>query len=418
MDGRQKPDALPENGNDLNDEEIIDLTQVVQKGNDDEIIDLTNVLDQLEKEPTTLDEAVERLQSMDEDIIDLNNVETTLEADISANAPADEDEDGEDVIDLLDAVEPESPATATDELADLEIRAETTFTEELDLTIAQEAPPTDEADQDPTPPETMEDDDNLIIDLTGMEAALDADIADTALEDEEDDEDVIDLLDAVEPEALAPETDELADLETRAETTLTETFDSIEDPDIGIAQEAPPAAEADQDPTPPETMEDDDNLIIDLTGMEAALDADIADTALEDEEDDEDVIDLLDAVEPEALAPETDELADLETRAETMLAETLDSTQEPDIGIAEETSPAFADPSDEEFAPTALSQPSTTDTVPFTEQQLEAALERTIHRIYAEKIEHLMIQTIEKTVQREIEKIKRALLEDDDELSD
>ena len=318
MDGRQKPDALPENGNDLNDEEIIDLTQVVQKGNDDEIIDLTNVLDQLEKEPTTFDEAVERLQSMDEDIIDLNNVETTLEADISANAPADEDEDGEDVIDLLDAVEPESPATATDELADLEIRAETTFTEELDLTITQEAPPADEADQDPTPPETMEDDD----------------------------------------------------------------------------------------------------LIIDLTGMEAALDADIADTALEDEEDDEDVIDLLDAVEPETLAPETDELADLETRAETMLAETLDSTQEPDIGIAEETSPAFADPSDEEFAPTALSQPSTTDTVPFTEQQLEAALERTIHRIYAEKIEHLMIQTIEKTVQREIEKIKRALLEDDDELSD
>jgi predicted ribosome quality control (RQC) complex YloA/Tae2 family protein len=165
-------------------------------------------------------------------------------------------------------------------------------------------------------------------------------------------------------------------------------------------------------------MEDDDDLIIDLTGMEAALDADIADPALEDDEDDEDVIDLLDAVEPEALAAETDELADLETRAETMLAETLDSPQEPDIGIAEETSPAFADPSDEEFAPTALSQPSTTDTVPFTEQQLEAALERTIRRIYAEKIEHLMFQTIEKTVQREIEKIKRALLEDDDELSD
>ena len=78
-----------------------------------------------------------------------------------------------------------------------------------------------------------------------LEAALDADIADTAMEDEEDDEDVIDLLDAVEPEALAAEKDELADLETRAETTLTETFDSTEELDIGITQEAPPTAEED-----------------------------------------------------------------------------------------------------------------------------------------------------------------------------
>jgi citrate lyase gamma subunit len=50
-----------------------------------------------------------------------------------------------------------------------------------------------------------------------------------------------------------------------------------------------------------------------------------------------------------------------------------------------------------------------------TEAQIEAALERTIEKIYGEKIEQLMIRTIEKTVTREIARIKNALLEDEDD---
>ena len=53
-------------------------------------------------------------------------------------------------------------------------------------------------------------------------------------------------------------------------------------------------------------------------------------------------------------------------------------------------------------------------TLAVTEQQIEAALEHTIHKVYAEKIEQLLIQTIEKTIRREIEKIKHALMENDD----
>ena len=51
-----------------------------------------------------------------------------------------------------------------------------------------------------------------------------------------------------------------------------------------------------------------------------------------------------------------------------------------------------------------------------TEQQLEAALIQAVERIYGEKIEQLLLQTIEKTVRQEIAKIKNALLEDGDEM--
>ena len=59
---------------------------------------------------------------------------------------------------------------------------------------------------------------------------------------------------------------------------------------------------------------------------------------------------------------------------------------------------------------------SPSEPVPLTEAQVEAALERTIEKIYGEKIEQLMIRTIEKTVTREIARIKNALLEDDDDM--
>ena len=59
---------------------------------------------------------------------------------------------------------------------------------------------------------------------------------------------------------------------------------------------------------------------------------------------------------------------------------------------------------------------SPSEPVPLTEAQVTAALERTIEKIYGEKIEQLMIQAVEKTVKREIAKIKSALLEDDDDM--
>lgn len=77
--------------------------------------------------------------------------------------------------------------------------------------------------------------------------------------------------------------------------------------------------------------------------------------------------------------------------------------QEPDVGTIAAASPT------PQVHQTAAEPP------PITDQQVAEALERVIRTLYGEKIEALMIQAVEKTVKEEIAKIKRALLEDDDE---
>ncbi|MDH3357404.1 MAG: hypothetical protein OEM06_08080, partial [Desulfobacteraceae bacterium] len=47
-----------------------------------------------------------------------------------------------------------------------------------------------------------------------------------------------------------------------------------------------------------------------------------------------------------------------------------------------------------------------------TDEKIEAALERVIKKMFYEKIDRLLVEAIEKTVTRETEKLKKALLED------
>lgn len=47
-----------------------------------------------------------------------------------------------------------------------------------------------------------------------------------------------------------------------------------------------------------------------------------------------------------------------------------------------------------------------------SDEQVEAALERVIKKLFYEKIDRLLVETIEKTVTKEIERLKKALLED------
>lgn len=47
-----------------------------------------------------------------------------------------------------------------------------------------------------------------------------------------------------------------------------------------------------------------------------------------------------------------------------------------------------------------------------SDEQVEAALERVIRNLFYEKIDRLLVETIETTVTREIERLKKALLED------
>ncbi|MFO7553648.1 MAG: hypothetical protein R6W88_00445 [Desulfobacterales bacterium] len=47
-----------------------------------------------------------------------------------------------------------------------------------------------------------------------------------------------------------------------------------------------------------------------------------------------------------------------------------------------------------------------------SDEQVEAALERVIKKLFYEKIDRLLVETIEKTVTKEIERLKKAMLED------
>jgi hypothetical protein len=58
MDGGRKPDPKPENENELIDEEIIDLTQVIEGGDDDDIIDLNDISNSLDQAPDKTDEGI------------------------------------------------------------------------------------------------------------------------------------------------------------------------------------------------------------------------------------------------------------------------------------------------------------------------------------------------------------------------
>jgi hypothetical protein len=58
-----------------------------------------------------------------------------------------------------------------------------------------------------------------------------------------------------------------------------------------------------------------------------------------------------------------------------------------------------------------VSQPAAAN--PLTEDQIDAAVERVITRMYAGTIETIIRQSIEKAVYKEIERLKNRLLEDD-----
>ncbi|WP_319524626.1 hypothetical protein [uncultured Desulfosarcina sp.] len=354
MDGRQKPDPQQENKNDLNDDEIIDLTHVVAEAVNDDIIDLTEVLEQPDSSPTTTvdtDETPPSLQDAapaeaplqpsaesDDDIIDLTDLAVVPEAsDVGSSSQASEDEPDDDIIDLMDVATP------------IETEIGATGDEAIQPTPEDSGQPAEEEEE--------------IIDLlevTGdskSQTALDEPEVPGTTDQEEtpptgEEEDVIDLLevaDIAQPQGVEDETDdEFPDLESRAEALLKDTDEPV------------------NFETPQEAVET------------AGPDADFS------------------LFEAEPAAEETEASESFEPVGV--------SVDEPDSGAM--------------FVPaTPPETPVPEDAVSLTEEQIETALTRTIEKIYGEKIEQLMLQTIEKTVKREIEKIKNALLDDSDGMS-
>lgn len=342
MDGRQKPDPQTESGPDLNDKEVIELTEIVEGGDGYDVIDLNDIIEQP-------DQAMEAVVEPEVETIPLVNA---LPKEETTDSPEEADDA---IIDLTDVTaSPEAPAIASsDDEVDKEV---------IDLVDVASTVETDLVEAKPEVP-----------------ASISEESAGTA----EDEEGVLDLMDVV----TSPEGDTAGTGMPAPETTLDET-----------------------DETVPE---------------------------------DESVIDLLDAVEPQteeagATVETDDEFTELESRAEAVLTDAEDAF---DVETPEEAAETVGPDSDfmnfednqaiigdvdrqpentpdvsESVAAPLIVPASPSEPVPLTETQIEAALERTIEKIYGEKIEQLMIRTIEKTVTREIARIKNALIEDDDDM--
>jgi len=105
--------------------------------------------------------------------------------------------------------------------------------------------------------------------------------------------------------------------------------------------------------------------------------------------------------------------------------EDLEKTLSDDLlsedGIPDETTVELADVhdfndiEDIDRAPVA-DDISVSDEISVSEAQIEAALERLIEKKFAEKIEPLLFETMERVILREIQKIKTTLLKDADQI--
>ena len=128
MDGRLKPDPQPENNNDLNDDEIIDLTQIFEEGDDDDIIDLDDILGQP-------DQALDAADEPEEAVIPLVDAISTEE---TADLPEDTD-DG--IIDLMDMapVPDEEISTAFIDEEELPDEADDAIIDLMDVSTTLEA---------------------------------------------------------------------------------------------------------------------------------------------------------------------------------------------------------------------------------------------------------------------------------------
>lgn len=183
----------------------------------------------------------------------------------------------------------------------------------------------------------------------------------------EDDDDILDLLDAVE---------EL----------------SIEDPkDIVLAETEEPG-------------EDDEVLVL-------------TDEIIEPSQDDDEIIDLMDTVEEisietEALSQKSDDIPDLDT-------DLFEGTIAFDEELEQEAAP---DPSlKDDFADSLGIELETGEDIPevslkgdrVSDEQIAAALEGVIKKMFYEKIDGILVEVIEKTVKNEIERLKNILLEEE-----
>jgi len=197
----------------------------------------------------------------------------------------------------------------------------------------------------------------------------------------------------------------------------------------------------------------DDDEILDLLDaveelpIESEEVLELADEIIEPSQNDEEIIDLMDTVEEISIEPDEDEEIieliaesgdtpeEIEEIGESVFTTGDPSPESDDIpGLESDLFEGTID-FDEEFDQEVSMDPSlkddfadslgieleTGDDIPegsleagrVSDEQIAAALERVIKKMFYEKIDGILVEVIEKTVKREIERLKNILLEEE-----
>jgi hypothetical protein len=189
----------------------------------------------------------------------------------------------------------------------------------------------------------------------------------------------------------------------------------------------------------------DDDEILDLLDaveelpIEGEQILELADEIIEPSQNDEEIIDLMDTVEDEEIieliAESGDTPKEIEEIGESVFTTGDPSPESDDIpGLesdlyegtidfdAEFDQEVSMDPSlKDDFADSLGIELETGEDIPegsleagrVSDEQIEAALERVIKKMFYEKIDGILVEVIEKTVKREIERLKNILLEEE-----
>jgi hypothetical protein len=207
------------------------------------------------------------------------------------------------------------------------------------------------------------------------------------------DEEIIDLLQAVEEPSAKDEDETPLSLE---EEVTDDTGDEIID--LLDAAEEIPLTEDKEKRVDEATEPGEDEAVIDLIES-------VDDTALGIEDIGEPIPDVTDAAQEFEDISEFDD--DLIKEATGSMIESESKTI-----VNGALKPDFTDSLGIELGSEEDAKENLFDPHKVSNEQIDAALERVIKKMFYEKIDRLLVDTIEKTVTKEIEKLKKALLDD------
>lgn len=257
----------------------------------------------------------------------------------------------------------------------------------------------DREEADPMAPFEAEEDAIELTDIVETETAPDARPGSEveALQQDGEDEDVIELTDRVDPEAL----------EQAEDDEVIELVDIVDPSELGALPEAVAGASQEE----PWTAEDDDDDVIELTDIvEMEEPAAAGSAGLEADTPAPETVEEILPMPPEPAEDKVirlDSVLDHVRQNKSQIAENMSHGLEEAIGDPPTASDTEEGGIDMHEVREALGEPSE-----LTDKELEEAIEKIIRTKYAETIEKHIAAVVERVVTREMESIKRSLMED------